>query len=94
MLNTHGQDVGRSFPSDSAAELAATSSNPRQLQAGDRVRLMSGGAVMTVEKVQPTVSTPFAMCRWMDPRDKIQNAFITLDALERVDPEDQTPSTR
>jgi uncharacterized protein YodC (DUF2158 family) len=89
MFNPLGQDV----PSDGAAGLPATSSSQRQLKAGDRVRLMSGGVVMTAEKVRPNVPMPYALCRWMDARDKIQHAFISFEALQLVDAEGQTSST-
>ncbi len=65
--------------------MAAASETPR-LQAGDRVRLRSGGAVMTVERADYRVELPFAFCSWMDARDNIHRASIKIEALEHVEP--------
>jgi|HubBroStandDraft_6_1064221.scaffolds.fasta_scaffold2006212_1 hypothetical protein len=58
------------------------------VRAGDRVRLSSGSAVMTAERVHDDVPSPFAMCTWMDARERIQRAFVNLDALVVVRAED------
>ena len=71
----------------------ATSSTSREVKAGDVVRLKSGGAVMTAERVNHAVPVPYTNCSWMDARDNIHRAFINLDALERVDPEGQMSNT-
>ncbi|HZC17247.1 MAG TPA: hypothetical protein VE309_10830 [Caulobacteraceae bacterium] len=57
-------------------------------RAGDRVRLKSGGAVMTAERVDHGVEHPFAQCVWLDVRWMLQKAFIALDALDLVTPEE------
>ena len=55
-------------------------------RAGDRVRLKSGGAVMTAERVDHGV----ARCIWQDARQALNKAFIGLDALDLVTPKEWT----
>jgi uncharacterized protein YodC (DUF2158 family) len=57
-------------------------------RAGDRVRLKSGGALMTAERVNHEADHPFAQCVWFDARRALQKAFIGLDALKLVTPEE------
>ena len=57
-------------------------------RAGDAVRLKSGGAVMTAERVNHGVEEPFARCVWIDERQTLHTAFIGLDALDLVTPEE------
>jgi len=59
-------------------------SNAPRLKAGDRVRLGSGGALMTIERAEYRVAAGFAFCSWLDARDKIHRASIKTDALELV----------
>ena len=98
MFDHPSQDFSPSIRSDSAVHarvqpvappaptpnlLQAQSTAPR-LEAGDRVRLGSGGALMTIERADYRVERPFAFCSWMDARDKIHRASINIDALELV----------
>ncbi|HEX4199156.1 MAG TPA: DUF2158 domain-containing protein [Caulobacteraceae bacterium] len=55
---------------------------------GDVVRLKSGGAVMTAERINHGVDQPFAKCIWLDARQAPRRAFIVLDALDLVSDED------
>jgi uncharacterized protein YodC (DUF2158 family) len=66
-------------------------------RAGDVVRLKSGGAVMTAERINHEVEQPFARCIWLDTRHAPRRAFIALDALDLVSPEESPadcPETR
>jgi len=65
----------------------AISSNRREVTAGEVVRLKSGGAVMTAERVFAR-ERPFARCVWFDARGTVQNACLELPALDLVNPED------
>jgi hypothetical protein len=58
--------------------------NAPRLRAGDRVRLGSGGALMTIERADYRVDHAFAFCSWLDARDKMHRASIKIDALELV----------
>jgi uncharacterized protein YodC (DUF2158 family) len=63
-------------------------------RAGDRVRLKSGGAVMTAERVGHGVEHSSARCVWFDARQAPRKAFIGLrafiglEALDLVTPEE------
>ncbi|HZC17739.1 MAG TPA: DUF2158 domain-containing protein [Caulobacteraceae bacterium] len=57
-------------------------------RAGDRVRLKSGGAVMTAERVGHGAEHPSARCVWFDARQAPHMAFIGLEALDLVTPEE------
>jgi uncharacterized protein YodC (DUF2158 family) len=61
-------------------------------RAGDRVRLKSGGAVMTAERVNHGVEHSSARCVWLDARQAPHKAFIGLDALDLVS-SDESAST-
>ena len=61
--------------------------NAPRPQPGDRVRLKSGGAVMTVERANHAVGRPYVQCSWMDAREKTHWAFHTIAALDLVEPE-------
>jgi uncharacterized protein YodC (DUF2158 family) len=65
----------------------AISSNRFEVTAGDVVRLKSGGAVMTAERVSDRVEHPFARCIWFDARETIHRAFLELAALDLINPE-------
>jgi len=65
------------------------SSDAPQVQVGDRVRLKSGGPVMTAERVMHQAMYPFAQCTWIDARERMNRAFVNLDALALVFPEDE-----
>jgi len=52
------------------------------VKAGDRVRLPSGGAIMTVERVYAGIDDPFVRCVWMDARARVLRAPFDLDAIE------------
>ena len=64
----------------------AISSNRFEVTAGDVVRLKSGGAVMTAERVF-VVEYPFARCIWFDARETIHHPFLDLAALDIFNPE-------
>ena len=70
----------------------AISSNRREVMAGDVVRLKSGEAVMTAERVFDR-EHPFARCIWFDARETVHSAFIGLAALDLVNPEDPVSNT-
>jgi uncharacterized protein YodC (DUF2158 family) len=53
---------------------------------GDRVRLRSGGAAMTVERVDASDAQPFAKCRWMSANGQLQKGFFRLEMLEPATP--------
>jgi uncharacterized protein YodC (DUF2158 family) len=57
-------------------------------RAGDRVRLKSGGAVMTAERVDHEAEHPVARCVWLDAREALHREFIGLDALHLVTAEE------
>ena len=65
----------------------ATGSNRFEVMAGDVVRLKSGGAVMTAERVFDR-ERPFARCIWFDARGTVQCACLELAALDLVNPEE------
>jgi uncharacterized protein YodC (DUF2158 family) len=69
MFNPQGPDASRSVRSHSggAAPMDRTSNLP-PVRAGDRVRLKSGGPVMTVERVNGRAPVPYSHCSWMDAR--------------------------
>jgi uncharacterized protein YodC (DUF2158 family) len=64
-----------------------------QVQAGDLVRLKSGGPVMTAERVLDHLPRPFALCVWFDARPEFHRSCINLAALERAEAEEMS-STR
>jgi uncharacterized protein YodC (DUF2158 family) len=68
----------------------AISNQPPEVKAGDVVRLKSGGQAMTVERVIQA-QRPFAACRWMDAKATVRNAFLDLEAIERVSPDAPSP---
>jgi uncharacterized protein YodC (DUF2158 family) len=57
-------------------------------RAGDVVRLKSGGAVMTAERINRDGEQPFARCIWLDARGAPRRVFIDLEALDSVSPQD------
>ncbi|HZC17184.1 MAG TPA: DUF2158 domain-containing protein [Caulobacteraceae bacterium] len=57
-------------------------------RAGDRVRLKSGGAVMTAERVGHGVEHSSARCVWFDALQGLHREFIGLDALHLVTAEE------
>jgi uncharacterized protein YodC (DUF2158 family) len=63
------------------------------LRPGDNVRLRAGGAVMTVERVDRSVSQPYAECAWMGAHSKMHKAYVKLDALEFVPPVEPPPDS-
>jgi uncharacterized protein YodC (DUF2158 family) len=66
----------------------AIGANRLEVTAGDVVRMKSGGAVMTAERVFDGVKHPFARCIWFGARKTFHRAFIDLSALDLVNPED------
>jgi len=70
----------------------ATSGYPPPVKAGDRVRLPSGGAVMTVERVFDWVENPFVRCVWMDAWSRVSRGPFDLAAVELA-PEKPDPSS-
>jgi uncharacterized protein YodC (DUF2158 family) len=69
----------------------ATGSNRFEVMAGDVVRLKSGGAVMTAERVFDR-EHPFARRVWFDARETIHRAFVNLAALDLVNTEGSVSS--
>jgi uncharacterized protein YodC (DUF2158 family) len=70
----------------------AIGGNRLEVMAGDVVRMKSGGAVMTAERVFDRVEHPFARCIWFGARETFHRAFIDLPALDLVNPEDLVSS--
>jgi uncharacterized protein YodC (DUF2158 family) len=67
----------------------AISSKTQRLEAGDLVRVKSGGHSMTVARVDYTVQRPYARCAWVDARGTFRFVSIETDAVQLVDPDDQ-----
>ncbi len=70
----------------------AIGGNRLEVTAGDVVRMKSGGAVMTAERVFDR-EHPFARCTWFDARETVHSAFVELAALDLVNPEDPVSNT-
>jgi len=62
------------------------------VKAGDRVRLPSGGAIMTVERVYAGIDDPFVRCVWMDAWSRVSRGPFDLAAVELA-PEKPDPSS-
>ena len=56
-----------------------------QIKAGDRVRLKSGGPVMTASWVSEELGTVVAGCAWFDKDNKNQFERFPVVSLEVVD---------
>ena len=65
----------------------AIGANRLEVMAGDVVRMKSGGAVMTAERVFDRVEHPFARCIWFDARETVHSACLGLVALDLVNAE-------
>ena len=51
---------------------------------GQRVRLNSGGPIMTAERVYDQVPHPFARCSWIDSWSRTHRQAFDLTSLEIV----------
>ena len=52
---------------------------------GDKVRIKSGGPVMTVENIGDyTLYNPGAKCVWFDDKKKLQDSVFDVKVLEKV----------
>jgi uncharacterized protein YodC (DUF2158 family) len=63
----------------------AIRSKPR-LEAGDLVRIKSGGPIMTAALVNHVAQRPFARCAWVDQQGTLRSISIDTAALALVDP--------
>ena len=72
--------------------MAISSMTPR-LEAGDLVRIRSGGPIMTAARVEDQVERPYARCTWADARNHVRFVSIDIDALVLVDPGYQQQSS-
>jgi uncharacterized protein YodC (DUF2158 family) len=71
----------------------AISSKAPRLEAGDLVRVRSGGPNMTAARVDYQVQRPYARCAWVDARGTFRFVSIDIAALELVDPDNQQTSS-
>ena len=53
----------------------------KTIEAGDVVRVRSGGPLMVVDSVAAH-STPFALCVWFDERNRVHSVKIRTAALD------------
>jgi uncharacterized protein YodC (DUF2158 family) len=61
----------------------AMSSKPG-LEAGDRVRIKSGGPTMTAARVDHRTQQPHAHCAWVDQRGTFRFVSNDIAALELI----------
>ncbi|HLK14182.1 MAG TPA: hypothetical protein VKT78_05205 [Fimbriimonadaceae bacterium] len=64
------------------------------VQEGDRVRLASGGAIMTAEKVLDGAAHPYAKCVWIDRWSRVHREPFGLTSLTIVPWDEGGPSER
>ena len=55
-----------------------------QIQAGDTVKLRSGGPLMTVNQIVQTPPPASATVSWFDTENKAQNGSYPLTSLRKV----------
>jgi len=59
----------------------------------DRVRLVSGGSVMSVERVFVDGAVPFARCIWIGAGGSFHRAYIDMEMLELAPNEEEPESS-
>jgi len=57
-----------------------------QFKPGDTVQLKSGGPIMTVTKIEPSIGgNGRALCEWFDGKHVPQNRYFEIVALIKAD---------
>ena len=71
----------------------ANSGKLSPIVSGTTARLLSGGPIMTVVRVDTTVQRPYARCMWIEGRGRVRVLSVDLDGLELASPQDDEPTT-